>query len=295
MFIAHPQQQFGGDWTEEKLGILREYLDRYTTALKYQPFDLVYVDAFAGTGYRQLPEEDAGLFADYAANDTQCFLDGSARKALEIRDKPFDRFVFIENDPGKCEELKKLRGEHADQRIEIVRGDANRALTQWCGDQDWRRQRAVLFLDPFATQVRWDTIDAVAETKSIDTWILFPVGAIQRMLPKNKLPEQIDAKWQQRLDLVFGSPEWHETFYARGIVENHLFDPKEVERKIATAEVILDYFIRRLGEVYADVCRSYRVLRNSRNSALFGFCFAVGNPRGAPIAIPIAQHILGRL
>ena len=41
---------FGGPWTEEKLAILKKYLDTYTTVLKNQPFRLIYIDAFAGTG-----------------------------------------------------------------------------------------------------------------------------------------------------------------------------------------------------------------------------------------------------
>ena len=38
---------FGGAWTRQKLEILRRYLDTYTTALKEQPFGLIYVGAFA--------------------------------------------------------------------------------------------------------------------------------------------------------------------------------------------------------------------------------------------------------
>ena len=44
------QNQFGGPWTQEKLGILKKYLDAYTTALKNQQFCLLYIDAFAGAG-----------------------------------------------------------------------------------------------------------------------------------------------------------------------------------------------------------------------------------------------------
>lgn len=48
---------FGGDWTDTKLAVLRNYLSAYTTALKDKPrpnfrFQKVYIDAFAGTGYR---------------------------------------------------------------------------------------------------------------------------------------------------------------------------------------------------------------------------------------------------
>jgi three-Cys-motif partner protein len=43
-------QKFGGAWTVIKIDILKQYLDAYTTALKSQPFNLVYIDAFAGCG-----------------------------------------------------------------------------------------------------------------------------------------------------------------------------------------------------------------------------------------------------
>jgi three-Cys-motif partner protein len=45
-------QSFGGDWTSDKLGRVSKYLDAYKQALKNQPFYLIYIDAFAGTGYR---------------------------------------------------------------------------------------------------------------------------------------------------------------------------------------------------------------------------------------------------
>ena len=54
-------QLFGGRWTEEKLEILRKYLQAYNTALKNQPFKRVYIDAFAGTGYRKQRKEQYGF------------------------------------------------------------------------------------------------------------------------------------------------------------------------------------------------------------------------------------------
>ncbi len=45
--------QFGGDWTDRKLEVLAKYLQRYTTALKNTPLHKIYIDAFAGTGYRE--------------------------------------------------------------------------------------------------------------------------------------------------------------------------------------------------------------------------------------------------
>ena len=83
---------FGGDWTIQKLEILEDYLNAYTTALKNQSFSLMYIDAFAGAGYFSLRNQD---------EDTRSFIEGSAARALRIEDKPFDRLIFVENDDNR--------------------------------------------------------------------------------------------------------------------------------------------------------------------------------------------------
>lgn len=156
---------FGGNWTEQKLAILETYLNEYTTALKNQPFRLIYVDAFAGEGYWQpdSPDTDellasplAYLWEEY--NDFEQVRDGSAKIALTIEDKPFDHFVFIEKDVGRCETLRELQDEFPQRSIEIRNEDANNALISFC-DRLGRYERAVVFLDPFATEVSWETVE----------------------------------------------------------------------------------------------------------------------------------------
>jgi hypothetical protein len=46
------EHHYGGPWTEIKLDAVEYYLKCYTAALSKVPFDLWYVDAFAGTGTR---------------------------------------------------------------------------------------------------------------------------------------------------------------------------------------------------------------------------------------------------
>ena len=43
------EQRFGGAWTLIKLEVLEKYLGFYTTALKYKPFKLCFIDAFEKT------------------------------------------------------------------------------------------------------------------------------------------------------------------------------------------------------------------------------------------------------
>ena len=75
----------GSHWTEDKLCRVEEYFERYNVALKNQRFTREYIDAFAGTGYREVREEGGGgglMFPGLVEPEVQWFLDGSARKAL---------------------------------------------------------------------------------------------------------------------------------------------------------------------------------------------------------------------
>ena len=55
--------KFGGTWTNRKLDVLAGYLHSYTTALKdkptaERPFRKAFIDAFAGTGYRDVRRDE---------------------------------------------------------------------------------------------------------------------------------------------------------------------------------------------------------------------------------------------
>ena len=197
---------FGGPWTTDKLEILKEYLNAYTTALKNQGFNLIYADAFAGEGSWS-PRSEYTL-EDYS--DFQELHQGSPRIALGIQDRAFDRFVFVEKDPSRSASLRTLQIEFPNRHIEIVNDDANTELPRFCdnlGDFD----RAVVFLDPFATEVAWHIVETIAMTKKIDCWILFPRMAIARMMPRNNEPTPALA---DQLDRIFGGREHWQGLYS---------------------------------------------------------------------------------
>ncbi len=54
-------KEFGGDWTEKKLDLLENYLKAYlrifTSNERARHFHRIYVDGFAGSGFRR-PRED---------------------------------------------------------------------------------------------------------------------------------------------------------------------------------------------------------------------------------------------
>jgi three-Cys-motif partner protein len=104
--------KFGGNWTEEKLDRVKKYLVAYATIMNKQSFRFAYIDAFAGTGYRTVEqnETDDFLFPEFAERETRLFLDGSARIALQVKPR-FTKYLFIERDSEKINALESLRKE----------------------------------------------------------------------------------------------------------------------------------------------------------------------------------------
>ena len=280
--VGHEQMEhtsFGGQWTLEKLDILERYLDAYTTALKSKPFNLIYIDAFAGSGSINL------------STDIKNFIKGSADRAVEIDDKPFDQIIFVENNQDRCRELENLKSNNLDRDIQIQNLDANQFLGSF--QQDWAQCRGVLFLDPFATEVEWSTIKRIAGFNALDTWILFPISAITRMLPRSKKPDDISSQWVQRLGKVFGDESWRELY--RENPQQDMFGHIGHERDPGV-NGLLAIYKRNLEQLFGNrFLNKSRTLKNSKNSALFEFLFCVGNPNGVPVAKGIASHILRKI
>jgi len=288
--VSAPKQQFGGDWTGEKLERVRKYLVAYATIMNKQQFRFAYIDAFAGTGYNvsKTGDEDATvLFPDLGTGEAKQLLDGSARIALKATPR-FTKYIFVEKDPNRFAELDRLKQEFPELASDIVliNADANSYLRDVCENRNWKRNRAVLFLDPFGMQMSWDTLKAIAKTKAIDLWILFPLGvAVNRLLRRDG---QISPGWQRRLDDFFGTPDWRESFYKTKTEEN-LFGRETRTEKIADFDSIARFFVERLETIFAGVAKNPLALHNSSNTPLYLLCFAAGNELGAKTAVKIAQ------
>ena len=149
----------------------------------------------------------------------------------------------------------------------------------------------MLFLDPYGLQVDWATVEAVAGTEAIDLWLLFPlgIGGNRLLTQSGDIPED----WRRRLNRLLGTDEWYGEFYDVESTPNLSLFGTDQERVVkARMEAIGQYFIDRLGKIFAGVAREPGVLRNSRNNPLYLLCFAVGNERGKEVALRIAEHLL---
>ena len=270
--------RFGGSWTKAKLDVLEGYLDAYTTALKNQPFRLWYIDAFAGTG--DVPWKDP-------EDGPEEFLAGSARRALRIDDRPFDRLLFIEKEPRRCAKLRRLGTEYPSRDVRIQNAEANSYL-QVLRPPD--NVRGVLFLDPFATEVAMTTLKHVAGLQRFDTWILFPVGAVARLLPRSRRPDAISPKWAERLNRIYGGDSW------RGLYQpdpqQNLWGTTDTVRKPGV-DGLTSIYRQRLSEVFGTrLLADTAELKNSKGAVLFELMFCVGHPSGIRPAKRIAAHLL---
>ena len=289
---------FGGTWTEEKLQILRHYLNAYMQVMKNQPFELVYIDAFAGTGRREettgsMTGDEIGLFPPEDNGERQRFHEGSASIALQL-ERPFDYYWFVEQDAARYEQLRGLREQFPALRPRMIfeHGDANAALPKLLQQHNWKKTRAVLFLDPYGANMDFDTMRQIARIPAVDVWVLFPLGqAVNRMLTRDFA--QMHPSWAVRLDRIFGTADWQKRFYTTQNAPS-LFPVNPVTTKTCGWNEITEFYKERLETIFAKVASETKLLKNSTNVPLFAFLFAMANPspKAQNAALRIANHIL---
>jgi three-Cys-motif partner protein len=286
------QKPFAGAHTAKKLKKLEEYLKAYLTVLKRQEWvHTIYFDAFAGTGNAPIAVKSAPTLP--LDSDGADFIVGSARRALELQ-ASFSEYVFVEKGRGKARELDRLKEAYPAkaQRIRIEHNDANTALMSFCSTRDWKKCRAVVFLDPFGNQVEWRTIEAIAGTKAIDLWYLFPAGlGVHRQIGRDG---GVHSTHEASLDRIFGTPDWRQAFIGEEQTEPDLFG-YQTNRKVkaATPESITQFMIYRMKSTFQGGVLDSWMQLGSRNHHSYSLLFAWANPSpGAKKAGEIARAVM---
>lgn len=292
--------RFGGQWTEQKLDALKRYLNAYRLIFeqneKAQYFKTIYIDAFAGTGERRATSTDtdvSALFSSDELPELEDYHKGSARIALELS-SPFDEYIFIDKKREYASHLEETIGREYPRlapHCKVLQGDGPQILGNLCQSRDWKKWRAVVFLDPYGMNIEWDLLQQIGATKAIDLWFLFPLGTgANRLLKRDATPPKAFAN---KLTRIFGTDEWQTAFYTES-PQRELFDADIHVVKDASFELIGQFFIERLKTTFTGVAPNTKALVNSRNNPMYLLCFAAGNPIGAPTAVKIADYLLGR-
>lgn len=270
--------------TGVKLDIIREYISMYQKTVGEMTWARThYIDAFAGSGQIPLANQnnEGTLWADGADDKNselaQSFIKGSTQIALEI-EPAFAQYTFIEKDKLKSEELGELLKDHpiAD-RVEIRNGDANIEVRSICSTMA-SKDRAVVFLDPFGSQVEWKTIEAIAKTQAMDMWYLFPAGlSVFRQISKDG---DVHPTHTKSIDRIFGTTEWRQAFLKKRKVIDLFNQETEVSEKTVTPESAAEYMIDRLKTVFKGTVTEFKVPLGKHAYPSYYLLFASGNPSG---------------
>lgn len=278
------KNQFGGLWTREKLNILEKYLGFYTKAMKNQPFTLHYVDAFAGTGKQDL--RVSGTQGDFLPEED---FNGSVRIALES-EPGFHKYHFNDLNSDHTAEIRRIaESDYSSKSVSISEMDANQFVPEFCSSLKYN-DRAVLLLDPFSTQLNWDTVKHVAQSRKIDLWLLFPISVILRMTPREGV--KIKPEWQETLNRLLGTADWESALYRpreKPPIEDLFgYDSKDELTERINVDELQTWVTHRLRSIYKYVAEPKLLTNNGR--PLFLFYFAVSNP--SPAAWGLADKVI---
>lgn len=155
---------WGGQWTEIKLDAFVKYVRAYLTIMKKNPYwKTIYFDGFAGVGQRvrdRKGQQILDLWEGEIPEDIEVYK-GASKRVLEEKDLSFDYYYFIDKDKENITSLELIADntEHiARNRIIIREDDCNAQLIKLASALSEKKLAALIFLDPFGMQIRWDSI-----------------------------------------------------------------------------------------------------------------------------------------
>lgn len=188
-----------GIWSEVKLAIIREYASAYSKILDKTKQDRIhslrwlYIDAFAGPGV-------------HISRETGVIVDGSPLIASKT-EPPFSEYHFIDSDPARAEQLRKIAGPRQD--VHIYSDDCNQILLQkvFPKAQYDHYKRALCLLDPYNINLKWEVIETAGQMGSVEVFLNFMIMDINRNALRRNRDTAIQSKIDQ-LTALWGDTTW---------------------------------------------------------------------------------------
>jgi three-Cys-motif partner protein len=206
------KSSWGGSWTEEKLDAFEKYVRAYLTIMncyrdRYKhSWELIYVDAFAGSGERQEEVSVSPLFALAGIQEIETRVyQGAAERVLRLDMRGFNFYYFIDLNEIALAALEERLTLLAPEKSKLIFrvGNANNQIKNLAKAlRENKLRKALVLLDPFGMQIDWSSVESLHNTGT-DLWILIPSGVIiNRLLDKNGELTRI-----AKLESFFGATE----------------------------------------------------------------------------------------
>jgi three-Cys-motif partner protein len=262
-----------GPWSEIKLKIIKDYANAYTSIMGNQPWckGYAYIDAFAGAG-------------KHISRWTGEMVLGSPLNALEVK-PPFTEYHFIDLDEERADVFRQIAKDNTN--VYAYHGDCNEILlTKIFPTLTYDSfKRALCILDPYGLHLKWETVRAAAELKTIDIFINFSIQDANRNVLFEDLskarPEDIE-----RMTAFWGDESWKQLLYRK---QDTLFGETH-HVKIEDYKALAREYCKRLKRVgFKDVPEPI-LMSNEKNGPLYYLCFASQKS----VAIDIVNDIFGK-
>lgn len=281
--------QFGGDWTQQKIEILVEYASAYLDIMnvyaKQYGWKLLYFDGFAGSGHIIKMKDNVVT----GSVDVKVTI-GAARRIIEINTpRSFDEYYFVEKDRENFKQLEEnTKKAFPSKTIYTTQDDCNKKLldlANYLRQPSKKNYRTLAYVDPCGMQVEWRSIECLRGLP-LDMWVLVPTGlGVNRLLKRNG---EISEAWIEKLEIFLGlnRDEIENHFYKKS---NTLFpDITSVKKEKDAIDKSAKLYYNRLKSVFEYVSNAYE-LKNSSNSVMYHLFLTSNNKTAIKIANDIVK------
>ena len=140
-----------------------------------------------------------------------------------------------------------------------------------------------MFLDPYALELNWTTLEAISRCAVVDLWYLFPLSMI-RLIEKQRNINDVN---KRKVSSILGTDEWLDELF---VISDQIDLFGEINYERVDYDGVLNYIKGRFETIFPYVSPDSKILKNkARNSPMFMLCFMMTNDS------PAAQNLASRL